>query len=303
MKKIITICAALLMTASVWAQAPQKMSYQAVVRDAGNSLVANQAVGMQISILKGSPTGIAVYVETQTPTTNDNGLVSLEIGSGTTTGDFSTIDWGSDTYFIKTETDPTGGTAYTISGTSQLMSVPYALYAETSGGDTRTYAVGDFAQGGIVFWVDETGEHGLVCTKVDQSLGIQWYNGTETDTEAKGDGPYAGEMNTILIIANQGGDSDDYAAGICANLQITEGGKTYGDWYLPSKEELNQMYLNKSTINTTAAANGGSGFANTNYWSSREFGNGAAWVQYFDDGSQGYLYKGYPNSVRAVRAF
>jgi hypothetical protein len=134
MKKIYSIIAALMLTASVFAQAPEKMSYQAVVRDAGNTLVTTQPVGMQISILQGGSTGTPVYVETQTPTTNANGLVSLEIGTGTlVSGNFSIIDWGNDTYFIKTETDPTGGTTYTITGTTQLMSVPFALYAKTSG--------------------------------------------------------------------------------------------------------------------------------------------------------------------------
>ena len=139
MKKLITIAAALFMTASVWAQSPEKMSYQAVVRDAGNALVATQAVGMQISILQGGSTGTPVYVETQTPTTNANGLVSLEIGTGTlVSGDFTIIDWANDTYFIKTETDPTGGISYTITGTSQLMSVPYALHSKTAESITGT---------------------------------------------------------------------------------------------------------------------------------------------------------------------
>lgn len=134
MQKIFIIAVVLLMTANVWAQSPEKMSYQAVVRDASNNLVTTQAVGMQISILQTTATGTAVYVETQTPTTNTNGLVSLEIGNGTVvSGDFTTIDWSTGSYFIKTETDPTGGTTYTITGTSQLMSVPYALYAKTSG--------------------------------------------------------------------------------------------------------------------------------------------------------------------------
>ena len=137
MKKIITLASALLLTASTWAQAPEKMSYQAVVRDASNLLVADHAVGMKISILKGSTTGTAVYVETQNILSNDNGLVSLEIGAGTAvTGTFNTIDWSTGPYFIKTETDPTGGSTYTITGTSQLMSVPYALYAKTSGSST-----------------------------------------------------------------------------------------------------------------------------------------------------------------------
>jgi hypothetical protein len=105
-----------------------------VVRDSGDALVTSQPVGMQISILQTTATGTAVYVETQTPTTNVNGLVSLEIGTGSVvSGDFTTIDWSTDSYFIKTETDPAGGTTYTITGTSQLMSVPFALYAKTSG--------------------------------------------------------------------------------------------------------------------------------------------------------------------------
>ena len=139
MKQIITICAALIMTASVFmpqqanAQSPEKMSYQAVIRDGSNTLLASTAVGMKISILKSSTSGTAVYVETQTPTTNANGLVSVEIGGGTVvSGTFSSIDWANGTYFIKTETDPTGGTSYTITGTSQLLSVPYALHAKTA---------------------------------------------------------------------------------------------------------------------------------------------------------------------------
>jgi hypothetical protein len=133
MKKLYTLLTAVILTASAFAQAPEKMSYQAVVRDAGNALVTSQAVGMQISILQGSVSGTAVYVETQTPTTDINGLISIDIGSGSVvSGTFTTIDWSSGPYFIKTETDPTGGTTYTITGTSQLLSVPYALHAKTA---------------------------------------------------------------------------------------------------------------------------------------------------------------------------
>jgi hypothetical protein len=134
MKKLYTLLASFLITLTLFAQAPEKMSYQAVVRDANNALIMNQAVGMKIQILQGSVSGTTVYEETQTPTSNDNGLVTLEIGTGTiVSGMFGTIDWSTGPYFIKTETDPTGATNYTISGTSQLMSVPYALYAKKSG--------------------------------------------------------------------------------------------------------------------------------------------------------------------------
>jgi len=130
MNKIITILVAVLITASVFAQAPQKMSYQAVIRNASNALVTSTPVGMKISILQGSSTGTPVYVETQTPSTNANGLVSLNIGAGAVvSGTFAGINWASGPYFIKTETDPLGGTVYTIAGTNELMSVPYALFS------------------------------------------------------------------------------------------------------------------------------------------------------------------------------
>jgi hypothetical protein len=133
MKRIFTILSAVLITTILWAQVPEKISYQAVVRDANNSLVTSQTIGMQISILAGSTSGAAVFVETHDPMSNTNGLVTLEIGTGTIiSGDFSAIDWSATTYFIKTETDPAGGANYTISGTSQLMSVPYALHAKTA---------------------------------------------------------------------------------------------------------------------------------------------------------------------------
>lgn len=133
MRKLYTLLTAIIITTSAFAQAPEKMSYQAVVRNGSNALVTSSLVGMQISILQGSSSGTAVYVETQTPTSNANGLVSIEIGGGTlVSGDFSTIDWANGPYFVKTETDPTGGTSYTITGTSQLLSVPYALHAKNT---------------------------------------------------------------------------------------------------------------------------------------------------------------------------
>ena len=133
MKKFFSIFAGLLLAINLLAQAPQKMSYQAVIRNASNTLIVNQSVGIRISIIQGTIFGASVYVETHTASTNANGLVSLEIGSGNIlNGNFNTINWANGPYFIKTETDPTGGTSYTISGTSQLLSVPYAMHAKTA---------------------------------------------------------------------------------------------------------------------------------------------------------------------------
>jgi uncharacterized protein (TIGR02145 family) len=126
MKQLFSLLIAVLLAATVYAQAPQQMSYQAVVRNASGELVSNQAVGMRISILQGSIDGTAVYSEVQTPTTNVNGLVSIAFGGQT---GFENILWSEGPYFLKTETDPTGGAIYTISGTSQLLSVPYAFAA------------------------------------------------------------------------------------------------------------------------------------------------------------------------------
>jgi len=209
MRKIYAVFIALFITVSVWAQSPQKMSYQAVIRNSSNQLVANQKVGMQITILQGSATGTEVYSETQTPTTNANGLVSIEIGGGT---GFSSIDWSTGSYFIKTETDPTGGNAYTITGTSQLLSVPYALYAKTSGSST-TGLKGDQRIQGEQGSKGDTGLQGIA--------GVDGKNGTNGAVGATGsqgaDGKSAYQLwldadNTgdmaAFIVGNKGATGD-----------------------------------------------------------------------------------------------
>ncbi|MCR9172439.1 MAG: tail fiber domain-containing protein [bacterium] len=133
MKKILlAFSAALMMAATANAQSPESFKYQAVVRDAQNTIVNNQNVGMQLVILQGSATGTAVYTEEFATSTNAYGLVNLEIGTGTTVDDFSLIDWANGPYFIETSIDLAGGTSYSVMGTSQLMSVPYALHATTA---------------------------------------------------------------------------------------------------------------------------------------------------------------------------
>uniref|UniRef100_UPI0040486D32 collagen-like triple helix repeat-containing protein n=1 Tax=Algoriphagus sp. TaxID=1872435 RepID=UPI0040486D32 len=130
MKKLIFSFLFLLASTAVWAQVPQQISYQSVIRDGNNKVIAASTVGIKISLIQGSATGTAVYVETHSKTTNANGLVSLEIGTGTVlSGSFASIDWANGPYLIKTETDPTGGVNYSIPAVMALNSVPYALYA------------------------------------------------------------------------------------------------------------------------------------------------------------------------------
>ena len=366
MKKLFTVLSVVLLTTMICAQSPQKMSYQAVVRDLSNNLIKEQPVGMKISILQGSVSGTPVYVEiyNPNPNTNANGLVTLEIGGGIPlTGGFTSINWSNDTYFIKSEIDPTGGTNYTIAGVSQLLSVPYALHAKTAetitgtitetdpvftsifdatgsatgdllkfngtkyvkftpdyltgvdGSETKitagtnvtvtgigtaaspyvvnatgatTLTIGQNHQGGIIFWLDATGQHGLIAATADQSTGIQWYNGNYTTTNAVRDGIGAGMYNTERIIAIQGVGS--YAAQLCANYQ----GGGYGDWYLPSKYELNLLYLQKTAVG---------GFTIAIYWSSSEKEGSYSWTQSFEDGSNWDYSTNSPLRVRPIRAF
>jgi len=138
MKNLLSLLAITLISASVIAQSPEKISYQAVVRDSENQLVTNQNVGLQVRLLQGSSSGTAVYSETHTPQANGNGLISIEIGTGTSGDNFSTIDWANGPFYIKTDVDPSGGTNYTISGVNQILSVPYALYSQETSEHTHT---------------------------------------------------------------------------------------------------------------------------------------------------------------------
>jgi hypothetical protein len=136
MKRFYACMIYLVVIASVFAQAPQKMSYQAVIRNNNKVLITNKKVSIIISILQNKT---PIYVELHTATTNDNGLVSIEVGNGVVlTGSFAAIDWSKGSHYIKTETDPTGGSDYSVVGESELLSVPYALYAgnTSSGGGT-----------------------------------------------------------------------------------------------------------------------------------------------------------------------
>lgn len=125
------------------AQAPEEMTFQAVIRDANGDLLSNSNVGVRVSVLQGSISGAAVYSEDHTVLTNDNGLLTLVIGQGTpSNGSIASIDWSQGPFYLQTEVDIAGGTNYSLMSTTQFLSVPYALFANKAAkADTALYAV------------------------------------------------------------------------------------------------------------------------------------------------------------------
>jgi hypothetical protein len=185
-----------------------------------------------------------------------------------------------------------GGTGLTAAGTSGQV------LTSTGSGTltwTGTHYIGESYGGGKVFYVYDNGKHGLIAATSDQSTGIRWHGGSNTSTRARGDGVGAGLKNTAIIIANQGAvDGNALAATLCNEYSVTVDGVKYGDWYLPSKHELNLLYLQKTVVGS---------FANNYYWSSTEVESNVAFEQSFFNGDQTVAPKGYANLVRAIRAF
>jgi hypothetical protein len=156
--------------------------------------------------------------------------------------------------------------------------------------------IGESYGGGIVFYVYDNGQHGLIAATSDQSAGVQWYNGTFRLTGTTGDGLHSGAMNTALIVATQIADNQagNFAAKVCADFSVTVGGITYGDWYLPSKYELSLLYIQRTVVG---------GFSSVHYWSSLEVVSNNAWSQLFGAGNQNSYGKNDLHYVRAIRAF
>jgi hypothetical protein len=165
---------------------------------------------------------------------------------------------------------------------------------------TGSHYIGEAYGGGIVFYVYDNGQHGLIAATTDQSAGIQWSNGLYKYTGTTGDGLGAGAMNTTMIVATQMGDNEtgNFAAKVCADYSVTGNGIVYGDWYLPSLYESDLLYLQKDIVG---------GFSDANYWTSTEesFANSFAKHRYFGNGAQTFPsdVKYHPFRVRAIRIF
>ena len=310
-KQSILILSFLFSVGFAFSQAPEKMSYQSVLRGTNNALITNQNVLVRISILQGTISGTSVYVETHSTSTNSNGLVSLSIGGGTlVSGSFSAINWANGPYFVQMEADPTGGTNYTISGTTQLLSVPYALHAKTaeslvgggSGGGGFTHYIGEQYGGGVIFhlWRDASGvEHGLIIDKTDLSAVQAWSNIDATLIGATAQSSWDGLSNSNAIVGQAGHTSS--ASTLCLNS--TNGGQS--DWYLPSIDELSLLWHSRFNVNKSLSTIGGATVLpnSATYWSSTEGASNLAWNFFFSSGSAGSNGKTYATYVRAVRAF
>ena len=331
MKKLFTLLALIVIT-TINAQAPQGFNYQATVRNSSGALITNQNVLFKFNIMLNSQTSLPVYSETHQAPTDDLGQVNLTVGQGTaTTGTFAGINWGSGTYYLGIELNT--GANFVAMGTTQLLSVPYALYANSAGttpgsSNGLTHYIGELFGGGIVVSVWKTNgvEHGLIASLTNLSTGIQWttpsfqltHIGVASQSFKDGFG------NTNAIVA-QAGAGTTYAAGLCKAYNA--GG--YTDWYLPSIWELKECYDAAKIVNEVLGdSNGFLTYLNNNnpnpepifnqsdYWSSTEGslyssndGYYGAYILNFNDGNSFYnsgsFYGGKTVflSVRAVRKF
>lgn len=370
MKKLSLILLSILFAITgVLAQTPNEFKYQAVLRNADGTIIVEESVTVDISILQGSESGISVFDETHSVTTTAQGLINLNIGS---VEDLSILDFSADTYFIEISINST------VMGTSQLLSVPYALtaknvendlvddadadptnefqdlflngtfieisdgtgvelYSIVDGSETivtagenvtvsgigtttdpyiinatssgPTHYVGELFGGGIVFWVDETGEQGLIASldDLDGGNGVYW-SATQIFSQAGAYSMTDGATNTAAMVAQ------DPTAGYAATLCNSYDGGGFTDWYLPANRELyllcSQDFLIDNILDNDGddTTNGfiqeldGTG-ADTRYWSSTEFANDGAWYYVFKKGSSTVNSKGQFCRVRAIRAF
>jgi hypothetical protein len=308
------------------AQVPHSLSYQAVISNAEGEPVVGK-VGIKISIIQGSETGELVYSERHTPTTDGHGLVSLRIGEGEPVykGKFDTINWSKGPYFSRVDIAPGGGFSYNLTTINQLMSVPYALHAlsadhvvngfneadpifsasaakNITAEDTlrwnalsqiNKHHIGDFYQGGIIFYIEPGGKNGLIASLTDISEDVEWSGNSNLTGAASS---YDGLANTSLIVSILG--AGNYAAQNCSGYSI-EG---FDDWYLPSKDELNLLFKAKYIINKALTGNASAqALTKDTYWTSTERNADEAYLIEF--GRTKIVAKTTPAGVRAIRAF
>jgi hypothetical protein len=335
--KQLVILSFLFVSLSALSQAPQKISYQAAVRNSSDLLIISQPIGMQLSIIRGSSPGTVVYSETQTATTSPNGIVSVEIGTGTlVSGNFATIDWTNGPYYIKTETDPTGGSTYTITGTTELLTVPFAFYSTKAGNSftSRDYnelinkPVTDGSETKINAgtFVSVTGTGTIASPYVVNSnpvmggfshyIGEPYNGGIIFYLYKRQDGTEHAlvvsltETSDILQNPTSDTNADSFWDGAGNTVKYTNSpavtwatGLGYG-WYLPSVDELSLLWQNRFHVDKGLASVGGTPLSDANYWSSTEVSasTNLGWqLDLLSGNARRSQSKGSPEKVRAVR--
>ncbi len=305
MKQLLTTIVLLLLAGMAMAQAPQGIPYQAVARSSSAAILANQAIRVRFTIHGNTASGAVVYQETFSPTTNSLGLFNVNIGMGTVvTGTFAGINWGVNTKFMQVEMDPAGGTAYVDMGTTQMMSVPYALYAG-SAGNGFTHHIGEYFGGGVVFHLfkDIAGsEHGLIAGLKNLPVsGFLPTWGCYGVNVPGANSDWDGASNSASIVSSCGYNT---AAGVCDTFSY-EG---FTDFYLPIRSELILLYNQRYSINRALQSISGAdqispGSANSWLTSSSQRGFNEFFQFDWGSGTVGYAAKNLGSEIRAIRSF
>ena len=298
------------------AQVPQAINYQAVARDANGSILMNQTLTIQFSVISDITTLAVSWQETHSVTTNDYGLFTAIIGQGATTNVgssaiFDEIDWGSSHHFLKLEIDYGGGLV--DMGTTAFSSVPYALHSSNT---TKLcdLSIGDEFAGGIIFYLDPTGCHGLVVYPYDNAVNVPWYSNFYD---------YMGNCHAGIFEGKYNWDPS-----VCSSFigGTPSTGLYWDDWFLPSIDELRTMSKSIGNHNT----NGNINYSNQvpgmisvsnpanlsgTYWSSTEhtqplptsIGNflysSRAWKYSFLGSKEGTAEKSNNYRIRCIREF
>lgn len=303
MKTIYLFSAFLLGCFNLYAQPQAALPYQGVLRNSDGSILPNQQINLRFSILDSVSTGPVVFSETQHTITSSLGLFSVNIGLGSViVSSFGSINWNNNAKFLQVEIDTSNGSSFILMGTTQLFL--NSINSNSSGGANNSpHYIGERYGGGIVFFVYDNGQHGLIASTSDilYSCLSCPYAISDLGRSAKNvaDGVGAGFKNTLTSIATQSANTNlqSFNMFYFANIySVTENGVTYGDWYVPSKSEVKLMYQQKNILGMAAAY----------YWSSNANTSGFSYAINFSDGNEYAIAPGtmiYTNGVRAVRFF